>query len=392
VHSVLSKSTRSVVVEAICKGSPRQMGLAQGLAAKNKIRTARLALAELEAFRLQRPWWLPYGLHRWLSEQKASRFLAAPLAEAYPDMKERAVGIAEGAGVNLSSVLLFNALEPLLSSVAGCTACPGACSALAVRGRRSATGEPILVRNFDYLPLVQPFYMVRDSRPEGRLRALEFTIAPLAGVVDGMNEAGLCITYNYAFTMDDPKAPAAPISMAIAECLQRSRTVTEAADFISSRQRWGGALLMLVDAGGDIASLELSSTRSHLRRSAEVEDALFHTNAFSHSHMREVQVPWEAHYTNDAPTPLRGRRLHQSSESRDERFRQILSESDVFDIERLGTIMADHGSDGTPSDDTLCMHGSYWFTTACLQFYPKTRRMRIAYNTACEAVFDEVEF
>ena len=75
----------------------------------------------------------------------------------------------------------------------------------------------MVARNFDYLPLIQPYYLIRESRPQGRLRALEFTTAPLAGAVDGMNEAGLCITYNYGFTTDEPTRPAAPISMAISE-------------------------------------------------------------------------------------------------------------------------------------------------------------------------------
>ncbi len=143
------------------------------------------------------------------------------------------------------------------------------------------TGEPIVARNFDYLPLVQPFYLVRESRSQGKLRAFEFTTAPLAGAVDGMNEEGLCITYNYGFTTDEPSAPAAPISMAISEALGRCGTVAEAADWITSRPRWGGGLLMLCDASGDMASLELSSTRSYLRRPASDEDVLFHTNAFS---------------------------------------------------------------------------------------------------------------
>ena len=60
----------------------------------------------------------------------------------------------------------------------------------------------MVARNFDYLPLIQPYYLIRESRPQGRLRAFEFTTAPLVGAVDGMNEAGLCITYNYGFTTD----------------------------------------------------------------------------------------------------------------------------------------------------------------------------------------------
>lgn len=86
-------------------------------------------------------------------------------------------------------------------------------------------------------------------------------------------------------------------------------------------------------------------------------------------------------------TALRWRRLHQSSELRDRRFRQLLAEADVIDCDRLSAIMADHGSVGIPGDDTPCVHGSHWFTTACLQFFPKERRMRVAYDGACRAKF-----
>ena len=100
------------------------------------------------------------------------------------------------------------------------------------------------------------------------MRSLEFITAPMAGTIDGVNEAGLCITYNYAFTLDRPNQPAGMISMAISEALASCRTVAEAAEWITSRPRWGGGLLMLADATGDIASLEFSSTRSQLRRPA----------------------------------------------------------------------------------------------------------------------------
>ena len=60
---MLSMPTRSAVVEMICAGAPREMGLAQGAAARPKIQAARLALAELEAFRIQQPGWLPYGVY-----------------------------------------------------------------------------------------------------------------------------------------------------------------------------------------------------------------------------------------------------------------------------------------------------------------------------------------
>jgi hypothetical protein len=88
---------------------------------------------------------------------------------------------------------------------------------------------------------------------------------------------------------------------------------------------------------------------------------------------------------------LRGRRLHQSSERRDELFRQLLGQIDAFTLDDLGAVMADHGPTGIASDDTPCVHGSYWNTTACLQFLPKSRRLRVAYDTACQARFEEIE-
>lgn len=167
-----TKLAESNLVEVVCQGPPNEMGLAQGSSVRNKIHAARQVLTNLETFRLQQPWWVPYRAYRWLADCKASRFLAQC---NNPEMNQRLAGIAEGAGVSLKAICLFNALEPLLSAVGGYTELPGACSAVAVRGRRSATGEPIVARNFDYLPLIQPFYIVRESRSQGKFRALELT-------------------------------------------------------------------------------------------------------------------------------------------------------------------------------------------------------------------------
>jgi hypothetical protein len=233
---------------------------------------------------------------------------------------------------------------------------------------------------------------MRESRPNNGFRALEFTTVPLGGVVDGMNEKGLTITYDYAFTTDRPSVPSGPISMAISEALERCTSVVEAAEWIMKKPRVGGGLLLMADAQGDIASLELSNTRSHLRRPAPGEDTLFHTNNFSDDSMREVQIPDDAHYNDHAPTPLRGRRVHHSSDMRNQRYCQLLDNKTIFDQDSLATLMADHGENGIPNDFTPCVHGSYWQTTACLQFFPKSRRIRVAYDLACQAKYQEIGF
>ena len=376
-------------LQVVCRGEPREMGQQQGTALRNRIHALRGELARLEPFRLHQPAWLPYGAYRWLAERKTSRYLGRALPGNDPGMRERLTGIAEGAQISRGAACLFNALEPLLSSAGGCITCGHGCSAVAVRGNRSAAGEPVIARNFDYLPLVQPYYILRETRPTRGLRSLEFTLAPLAGAVDGLNEAGLCVVYDYAFALDQPAAPAPSISMAISGALARCGTVAEAAEYLAACPRWGAALLMLADADGDIASLELSSTRSELRRPPPGEDCCFHTNRFQTAEMQGVQVPADAILDHRAPVALRGLRLHESADRRDDRLRQLLAGSECLGLEDLATLMADHGADGQPSAFTLCVHSDYWNTTACAQWLPHSRRLRIAFDPACQARYQE---
>jgi hypothetical protein len=377
------------LLPVVCADKPREMGQQQGVALRAKILSLRDDLARLEPFRLRQPAWLPYGLYRWLAERLAARHLARALPGNDPAMNDRLAGIAEGARVDRGAICLFNALEPLLSTVGGCIAYGHGCSAVAVRRDRSATGEPVIARNFDYLLLAQPYYVVRESRPAGGLRSLEFTLAPLAGAVDGLNEAGLAIVYDYAFALDQPAAPAPSISMAISGALARCRTVAEAAEYIVARPRWGAALLMLADGAGDIASLEISSTRSFLRRPLPGEDCCFHSNRFQTVEMQSVQAPADAVLDHRAPVALRGSRLHESAERRDERLRELLANRKKLGLDDLAALMADHGPDGQPSAFTPCVHSDYWNTTACAQLLPRCRRLRIAFDPACQARYHE---
>jgi hypothetical protein len=129
------------MIEVICQGSPYDMGRLQGVAVREKIHAAHASLGDLEAFRQQQPWWLPYSLYRRLAQGRANRLLADPLKRCYPEFSQRLFGLADGAGVNPGVPYLFNALEPLLSYIGGSTACPCACSRFAI-GAQGADGRP----------------------------------------------------------------------------------------------------------------------------------------------------------------------------------------------------------------------------------------------------------
>lgn len=369
------------------------MGFEQGIACRAKLALIDPLLPRLEAYRLARPRWLPHWAFRRMAEARATRMVRRPLLRDDAECHARLEGISRGSGARLKQLYLINALECLMASPRRCTVIPplGGCSAVAVRGSRSATGGPLIARNFDYLPLVQPLYTLRESRPTGKLASLEFTLAPLAGAVDGVNERGLCITYDYGFAIDDALGDGPPISASISAALAQTSTVSEAAALIMSRPRWGGGLLMLADADGDIASLELSTTCCELRRPAPGEDLLYHTNAYHTAAMQAVQVSPNARFTERAPAPLRSTRPLDSSRHRDARFVELLAQYSRFGWDELTAVMSDHGSGDSPESHGLCVHSDYWYTTASLQLDPQRRQMRVAYASTCKAVYETFE-
>jgi hypothetical protein len=378
-------------VDCQCSGGPREMGLIQGRRLRERILGARQSLRKLEALRLEQPSWLPYPLFLHLAERKAEKSLAAALRQSNPAMLARMQGIAEGAGLPLRSLCLMHAMEAFIGSLQGRIVVPplGACSALAVRGTRSRTGEPIIVRNFDYPPLFRPFFILRESRPRDGFRSLDFTTAPQAGTVDGVNEKGLAITVNYAFVTDSAR-PNPLITMLIADALASCATVAEAVRRITASPRWGAGILMLADASGELASVELSNTCAGVRRLAVGADWLLVTNVCLCPETCAVQVSESAAYSDKAPSPLRGGSVLQPHADRARRIEELLRNQSSLGQDELAAIMADHGPTGLPDGASPCVHTAYFNTTATLQWFPVRRRVRVSYGGACTARYVEM--
>lgn len=366
------------------------MGLAQGAELRDKIRGTHQSMRNLEAFRMEQPWFLPYPLFLKLAERKSEQMLVPALREADPAMLARLEGIAEGAGLPLGSLCLMNAMEAFIASMSGRTTVPlpGACSALAVRGARTRDGEPIIAKNFDYLPLVQPFFVLRESCPDDGWRSLDFAVAPQAGTVDGMNEKGLAITLNYAF-VTDPGGPNPLVTMLIADALAACANVPEAVERITARPHWGAGMLMLADASGDLAAVELTNTRAGVRRPAAGTNWLLFTNVCHCPATAAVQVPEAAAFSNKVPLPLRGRPVLEWHATRARRLEELVGRQGSLGPDALAAIMADHGPSGVPDGTSPCVHTDYWRTTASLQWMPASRRVRVSYSTACKAQYVE---
>ena len=142
---------------------------------------------------------------------------------------------------------------------------------------------------------------------------------------------------------------------------------------------------MLADSQGQIASMEISCTRSVVRQPLSGKNRLFHTNRFQNTDMKSVELKSNACYAGRSPHVLRGLRVHEPSDRRDARFEQLLDSRPCFSAADLHEIMSDHGESEVADNGTICMHSDYWYTTACLQLFPFERKMRVAYDAACSA-------
>lgn len=377
-------------LDVICGGTSREFGEQLGDGLRDRIAATTQSLAEYEPFRVQQPWWLPFDWYQQWSEWWAMSSLKEPIANAFPHIPERLEGMAAGAQVRLATLYLFHAFESLViaTDTADAPRPLAACSAIAVPRASATDHRTILAHNLDGVDLLGVSLVLRENRHAGQYRSLGLTCAPLSGIVDGINEHGLSVTYNWAFAIDCLQM-AAPVSVAIDDALANCRSVEQAVKRITARPRHGGAMLMLADAEGDIASLELSNQRFHLRRPHH-NRPLFHSNQYRSREMQAAQVRRCATYSNHAVQALRGRRVFSSPEQRDHRLRQLLRERRSFSPASLTELLADHGRDQIPSDDTICMHGELWTTQASIQLVPAKRLLRLSYGPACEA--KHVEF
>ncbi len=372
-------------------GSHREMGREQGRALAAKVREAEQALRSAEAFRLLKPRLLPGAIFAAVASRRARALLEGPVGRHRPDQLERMLGLAEGAGVPPRTAYFVQGAEVLLGTVDWRVGPPplAACAAVAVAGSR-ARGGPLVHHNFDSPALVSPLLVVRESRPARGYASLELTAAALAGAVDGVNERGLAIAYDYAFPTDVAAEPV-PLTLTISAALEACATTREAVAFLSREPRTGGALLQIADASGDVAALELSNTRAAVRRPRDGEGLLHHANCYSVPELREVEIPRDAVYSERSVRAVRGERIHLSSEARDARLGELLSaRPGPLGPDDLVELFGDHGGAPEGNDLTLCRHGPYWSTVAMIQLAPRERRLRFALGPTCRA--EPVEF
>jgi hypothetical protein len=214
-----------------CEGAPRDLGLDQG----------RARGAELRARFRERTAWQRLALRVGLTDS-STRQLVREIARHFPHQAETLDGLAVGARVPAT----WLAAE------------------LASELRREGGSQPLAVAcsGGEVARVLDGPWLVRRSRPEGLFASLELTRPWLSHALLGVNERGLAV----AVVAGVGPVDGAPGALLAQDCLERFEALDAALEWCEGRPGAGGAVVLVADASGDVAGIEIGSRHRRVLR------------------------------------------------------------------------------------------------------------------------------
>jgi hypothetical protein len=214
--------------------------------------------------------------------ERAIALTAAQAFERYmlPEHRAEVVALARDTALDERAVALAQCFLDLQPSTA--------CSTVTLPASAAPDGIARFGRNLDF-----PSRDIADKRtviliyhPAGRYAFAAITWPGLIGVLSGMNEHGLTLA-----NMEVPRAPrlptAMPYTLLYRMVLERCRTVDEAIQLLKTTPRQSANNLMLMDASGARAVVEITPQSLIVRR-GRPHSALLSTN---HQRGQDASTP-----------------------------------------------------------------------------------------------------
>jgi hypothetical protein len=191
--------------------------------------------------------------------------MSAALKPGFPSHVSTEVeAAAKASGRELGFLLFANTLADLTSGMG--------CSTVIVEKERSTTGAPLFGRNFDWLDTqgINEHTLVVVYKGTGKRAFAAVTVSPIAGVISGMNDAGLCVTINeISIKKSKDKADfnwkGTPLLLTFRSVLEDCATVAEAEKMLRDFPRTSTCCMTICDPTGG-AVFELTPKNLEVRR------------------------------------------------------------------------------------------------------------------------------
>lgn len=363
-----------------CRGDAFAMGAAQGVGLKSRLKQT---LAKLSASPLLD------GAPRIVRNASCLRlgfFLLGLVIRIFycrafrpaPTIAARMRGMAAAGKVSYTTLCGLSAYE-VLASYHRFKIGPGSCTSIALAAVHSASGKPLLARNFDYPPYLAGEFVLRRSAPQEGYASLEITHPIMIGAHTGVNEQGLCVSLNEAYCRE-PLRQGLPLSFLVQLILENCQNVPEAVTFIRSHSRASTGMLTLLDAQDRSCILELTRGRMDAQLRHHGSETLYVTNHLLCPYTREVQI------AEDVRSRISGDPFFVPSQTRRERAGQLLQKH-PHDLASLTALLADHHNQDRGLEFSICSHGAFSSTLLAAIVDPVQREMHVAAGPPCKNQF-----
>jgi isopenicillin-N N-acyltransferase like protein len=211
-----------------------------------------------------------------------------PAHRAYDlDLYDEMTAMADAAGITHGEAVIVGGYTDFIDTVraiASGTAVEDTCTAVVTPDGMS-DGHGYLAQTWDMHASATPHVFMLDVRPDGAPRAMVFTTHGTVGQI-GMNEAGIAIGINNLTAADGRIGVTWPF---VVRKALRQTSFDAALTCILEADLAGGHNFLLLDAEGNGASIEATSTRTSVERLGG--RPLVHTNHCLVASTRAVEGP-----------------------------------------------------------------------------------------------------
>lgn len=172
--------------------------------------------------------------------------------------------LASASGMDVDSILLAQAFLDLRGSVA--------CSTITLPAGASPDGVARFGRNLDFpgLKVAENNSVLLIFHPKDRYAFAAISWPGLIGVLSGMNEHGLSLA-NMEVPRNPRKPSGMPYTLLYRTVLEKCKTVNEAIALLQTTPIQSANNIMLMDASGDRAAIELAPDKITVRRASDTQ-------------------------------------------------------------------------------------------------------------------------
>jgi hypothetical protein len=330
------------------KGSPFEMGYADGVLMQEKMHTLENQFLEMIRSYVPQHWFMEilknYVIYRnrhlsdFVPTDYRTEIYAATLGcpDIHPeegDFYNRLLNYH--AAHDVSYMMIDN---PFISTRAGCTA-------FGAWGSATANGHLITGRNFDWeaAEVFSTNRVVEMCEPDGKIPFISLSWAGMAGVVSGMNRAGISVTVNGA-PSKLPDTTATPVAIVAREIMEQAHNLDEALIILRNAKVFVSTLWLVGSrADGKFIVVEKTPGATNVREPDG--DTIVCPNHFETPGLKDD--PRNTNYMAGATSVSREARLKELIQKADGKIDPALAADFLRDRDLPGGIFAGDGHRGS---------------------------------------------